>query len=101
MIDTYQIKSDLKEIRYYYQMKKVFDSAVKIIKPQILLRKVERYNSIVKTAPAKLFITYYSLYIEGNTHEALAEEWGYSRTYITTLNEDLVNYLYLNLSTSE
>lgn len=97
MIETSQIKEDLKEIRYYYEMKKTFDSASAFLQPKILLCKVDRYNAAVKNAPAKLFIIYYSLYVEGNTHERLAEEWGYSRQYISTLNDELVKFLQKNL----
>ena len=63
MLNGSQVKADLKEIRYYYQMKQVFDSAKEIIQPKVLLSKVDRYNSVIKNAPAKLFIIYYSLYI--------------------------------------
>lgn len=97
MLSGSQIKADLKEIRYYYQMKSIFDSAKEIVQPKILLCKVNRYNAAIKNAPAKLFIIYYSLYVENKTHENLAEEWGYSRAYVTKLNEDMVNFLQKNL----
>lgn len=97
MLNGSQVKADLKEIRYYYQMKQVFDSAKEIIQPKVLLCKVDRYNSVIKNAPAKLFIIYYSLYVENKTHEGLAEEWGYSREHITRLNEEMVDFLRKNL----
>lgn len=97
MLNGSQIKADLKEIRYYYQMKSVFDSAKEVIQPKILLCKIERYNSAIKNAPAKLFLIYYSLYVDNKTHEQLAEEWGYSREYVTRLNEDMVDFLRKNL----
>lgn len=97
MLKTSQIKQDLKEIKYYYTMKKTFDMAEEEIKPEIILNRVHRYNAVMKNAPAKLYIMYYSLYINCNTHQALADEWGYSREYVTFLNEKLVNYLQKNL----
>jgi hypothetical protein len=97
MLRTSQIKQDLKEIKYYYTMKKTFDLATEEVKPEIILNRVHRYNAIMKNAPAKLYIIYYSLYVNCNTHQNLADEWGYSREYVTTLNEKLVKYLQMHL----
>ena len=87
MLNGSQVKADLKEIRYYYQMKQVFDSAKEIIQPKVLLSKVDRYNSVIKNAPAKLFIIYYSLYVENKTHEGLAEEWGKTWQKLLSINK--------------
>ena len=97
MLKTSQIRADLKEIRYYYKMKKLFDDAEKLVKPEIVINKVERYGTIMKTAPAKLFVIFYALYVDGKTHQKLAEDWNYSREYITRLNDALVIYLQKNL----
>lgn len=97
MLKTSQIRADLKEIRYYYKMKKLFDVAEKHVKPEIVINKVERYGTIMKTAPAKLFVIFYALYVDGKTHQKLAEDWNYSREYITRLNDALVVYLQKNL----
>ena len=97
MLKTSQIRADLKEIRYYYQMKKLFDDAEQLVKPEIVINKVERYSTIMKTAPAKLFVIYYALYVDGKTHQKLAEEWNYSREYITRLNDGLIIHLQKNL----
>ena len=77
MITINQVREDLKEIRYYYSMQKLFDSAANTVKPVAILNKVDRYNAVMKLAPAKLYIIYMSLYVQNNTQAALADEWGY------------------------
>ena len=51
MLTINQVREDLKEIRYYYSMQELFDSAANTVKPLALLNKVERYNAVIKTAP--------------------------------------------------
>ena len=93
-----QVREDLREIRYYYSMKQMFDSAANTIKPIAILNKVERYNAAIKTAPAKLYILYVSLYVNNNTQAALADDWGYTREYVKELNQSLVEFLQKTLS---
>lgn len=88
-----QIRDDLKEIRYYYSMKELFDSAANTVKPIALLDKVGRYNEAMKTAPGRLFIVYVSLYVQNNSQTALADDWGFTREYIKDLNQKLVEFL--------
>ena len=89
-----EIREDLREIRYYYSMQKIFDSAENTLKPALLLLKVRKYHEIMKNAPAKLFIVFVSLYVNNNSQAALADDWGYSREYIKELNQQLCEYLY-------
>lgn len=88
------IREDLREIRYYYSMKSVFDSASNTVKPIALLSKVQRYHEIMENAPARLFVIYVSLYVNNNSQATLAEDWGYSREYVKELNQQLCDYLY-------
>lgn len=44
MLTTVQVRNDLKEIRYYYSMKELFDRSSKTVKPLAIVQKVERYN---------------------------------------------------------
>jgi hypothetical protein len=93
MLTINQVREDLKEIRYYYSMQDLFDSAANTVKPIALLNKVERYNAVIKTAPARLYILYIELYVKNTTQSDLANAWGYERVYITELNTKLVQYL--------
>ena len=49
MLTTVQVRNDLKEIRYYYSMKELFDRSSKTVKPLAIVQKVERYNMQCKT----------------------------------------------------
>lgn len=98
MLTINQVREDLKEIRYYYSMQDLFDSAANTIKPLALLNKVERYNAVIKTAPARLYILYIELYVKNTTQRELAYAWGYERVYITELNKRLIKYLQKTLA---
>ena len=58
MLTTVQVRNDLKEIRYYYSMKELFDRSSKTVKPLAIVQKVERYNTAMQNAPARLYILY-------------------------------------------
>lgn len=98
MLTINQVREDLKEIRYYYSMQELFDSAANTVKPVAILNKVERYNAAIKAAPARLYILYISLYVKNNTQAALADDWGYTREYIKEINQKLVEYLQKTLA---
>ena len=98
MLSCSEIKADLKEIRNYYQTKEAFGLARDSAEPHDLLGKISRYSSVITNAPAKLFIVYYSLYVENKTHEYLAKKWGYSISRIAHLSEDVVFFLQRNLA---
>ena len=93
MLTHEKIREDLREVRYYYSMQDLFDSAAKTIKPIAILEKVSKYNEAIKNAPARLYILYVSLYVNNSTQTALADDWGYTREYIRELNQALVEYL--------
>lgn len=98
MLTINQVREDLKEIRYYYSMQELFESAANTVKPVAILNKVERYNAAIKAAPARLYILYISLYVKNNTQAALADDWGYTREYIKEINQKLVEYLQKTLA---
>lgn len=88
-----EIREDLKEIRYYYGMADLFKRGSKLIPPQSILDKVERYNKAIALAPAQLYAVYIGLYVNNNTQQILAEDWGYSDEYIKQLNNKLCDFL--------
>lgn len=93
MLTMVQVRNDLKEIRYYYSMKELFDRSSKTVKPLAIVQKVERYNTAMQNAPARLYILYVSLYIDNNTQAVLAEEWQLTTDYMKELNNKLIYFL--------
>lgn len=88
-----EVKEDLREIRYYYEHKKMFDRAMATAMKTEVLKKVDRYNAYMRTATARLFGLYVSLYVENNTQLVIATDWGVSEGYIRNLNRQLCEYL--------
>ena len=88
-----EIRKDLKEIRYYYSRKGLFENAENTIGGNCILRKIDKYNDVVKQAPPKLYDIYNGLYIQNYTQEALAFEMGYTSVYIQYLNKKLMQFI--------
>lgn len=88
-----EIREDLQEIRYYFTHKAAFDNAVKLIGTNSVVEKVERYNKIFQTAPARMYDLYLGLYVNGYTQEVYAAEAGYCPQHVQELNKQLVLYL--------
>lgn len=93
MATIQQIRADLKEIRYYYSRRKMFDSASVTVIHSAVLDKVEKYNLAVRNAPARLYDLYISLYVQNHTQASLAYIRNCSADYIKQLNKQLCNYL--------
>ncbi len=94
MIELSTIRKDLKEIRYYYVRKSLFDDAVKRTGfVNDIKDKVYRYNEVMRKASPRLYDIYYSLYIKNHTQESLSEELGYTPEYIQVLNKKLLKFL--------
>ena len=84
----------MKEIRYYYVRKSLFDDAVKRTGfVNDIKDKVYRYNEVMRKASPRLYDIYYSLYIKNHTQESLSEELGYTPEYIQVLNKKLLKFL--------
>ncbi|MBE5734305.1 MAG: hypothetical protein E7347_04570 [Clostridiales bacterium] len=87
-----EIRQDLKDIRYYYEMMELFKNTAKIIPPIATVQKVEKYNKVVEKAPIKLYILYVSLYVNNNSQVTLADDWGLTADYIKKLNTKLCEF---------
>jgi len=98
MITLAEIREDVKEIRYYYSRKKMFDKAIVEVTPSSVLDKVRKYNEIVSTAPPRLYDIYVSLHVNNMTQEALAHELGYTPEYIQMLHKKLLLFLQSKLA---
>lgn len=84
-----QVKSDLREIQYYYAHEKEFAGATKIIGKSSVLDKIEKYNLAICKASTQLYYLYLSLYVHFNTQMTAALDMDLSVGYIKRLNKDL------------
>ena len=87
-----EIREDLKDIRYYYSRKHLFDSVVSEIGYNSIQLKLQKYNEAVREAPPKLFDLYVCLYIHNNTQESVSVELHYTPEYIQMLNKKLLKF---------
>lgn len=93
MLTLDKIREDLKEIRYYYSRKELFDEHSGCIAPSAILEKVRKYNDAVKNAEAKLYDVYVCLYVKNYTQEGMGNELGYTLQHINALNKRLLLFL--------
>lgn len=97
MISLDEIREDLKDVRYFYMRKKVFESNAKNVGVSAIQKKVERYNAAVLNASAKLYDLYIGLYVDGKTQSLYSAEMGYSEKHIQKQNKQLLLFLQENL----
>ncbi len=97
MVSLDSIREDLKDVRYYYMRKKVFEGNVKSVGVNVIREKVDRYNSVMIFAPPKLYDLYIGLYVNGSTQDGYATEIGYTPKYIQKRNKELLRFLQENL----
>ena len=88
-----KIREDLKNIRYYYARKKLFDEAFQSTGMNEIVEIVNKYNEYIKSAPPNLYDLYVSLYLKNHTQESLSDELGYTQEYIQMLNKRLLKFL--------
>lgn len=93
MVSLNKIREDLKEVRYYYLRKTIFDETFENISSNAVLEKVFRYNDAIRTAPIKLYDLYVCLYTKNYTQAALALELDYTPEYIQMLHKQLLLFL--------
>lgn len=87
-----EIREDLKNIRYYYGRKKLFDEASANVGSNAVMEKIDTYNTAVRNAPPKLYDLYVSLYLNNQTQESLSDHLGYAVEYVSRLNSQLVRF---------
>lgn len=93
MLTLDKIREDLKEIRYYYSRKELFDEHSGCIAPNAILEKVRKYNAAVRNAAPKLYDVYICLYVKNYTQEGMGDELGYTLQHINVLNKRLLLFL--------
>ena len=93
-----QIREDLKDIKYYYSRRKVFEEGFQSTGRSEVIDKVQDYNEVIRSAPARMYDLYVSLYVKNHTQESLSDELGYTPEYIQMLNKQLLKFLQKELS---
>ena len=93
MLPLNKIREDLKEIRYYYARKEIFDAAIGGIGLNKVFDTVKKYNTAVQNAPARLYDLYICLYVKNYTQEGLSIELGYTPEYIQMQHKKLLLFL--------
>jgi len=101
MLSLDVIRNDLKDIRYYYARKKMFDEAFASTGINEVVQKAKKYNDIISSAPPRLYDMYVSLYIKNHTQESLSNELCYTAEYIQMLNKQLLIFLQSKLEDKE
>ena len=96
-----EVREDLRDIRYYYAHKEMFDKTVNVTGEHELIRKTERYNAAMCTAPPRLYEVYVGLYVYGNTQESLAVELKYTPEHIQRQHKKILLYLQTKISEEE
>lgn len=101
MLTLNQIRNDLKDIRYYYARKELFDKSFEDTGENHILGVVKKYHTAIQDAPIKLYDLYTSLYINNNTQEVLAEDLCFTPEYIQKLNVKLLKFFQTYFSAGE
>ncbi len=88
------IRNELKQISYYSAHRERFD-VVCISVGMIYINEIlQSYNAVICRAEPRLYETYVSLYLHGNTQESAAAELNYSPNYIYKMNKKLIKFFY-------
>ena len=72
MLTLQQIRDDLKDIRYYYSRKEAFEQGFRVVGSNDIVGKAKRYNTVMQSAPTRLYDIYVGLYARNLTQEALS-----------------------------
>ena len=86
------IREDLRNIRYYYSRKDIFDKATSAVGENLILEKTSLYHEAVCFASPRLYDLYVSLYLQNNTQESLSDKLGYSIEHVSRLNSQLIRF---------
>lgn len=101
MLSVETIRNDLKEIKYYYARKDMFEKATLSVGKNQILEKVEIYNKAICSASPRLYDLYVSIYLNNNLQESLSSQLGYSTEHISRENAKLIKFFQKNLEKGE
>ena len=97
MFSLEQIREDLRDIRYYYAHKDVFDKNEVNVGVSVVKKKVEKYNAVIVFAPPRFYDLYVGLYVDGYAPAAFAMKSGYATNYLYKVNNELQSFFQKNL----
>ena len=86
-----EIRSELRQVRYYHLHKKHLDIHLNDI-PNNITEITKKYNGMIKDAPIMLYHIYIGLYIWGQTQESLANDLDFTMDYITKCHKKLLKF---------
>ena len=90
------IKSELKQVKYYYYVYELFvgKSGSRLIPPDYIVALVNEYSQRIFGAPIRLRMTFDNLYRLSKSQKQYAQECGVTEKYIQILNKRIVNFFY-------
>jgi hypothetical protein len=98
MLSLSTIRTDLKDIRYYYLRKEMFEEAGALTgRMNEIVITVNKYNKTMQKASPRLYDLYFNLYIKNHTQESLSDILGFTPEYIQRLNKRLLKFLQANI----
>ena len=97
MISLEQIREDLRDIRYYYAHKEIFDKNAAGVGVSIAKKKAEKYNAVIIFASPRFYDLYVGLYVDGLAPAVYGMKYGYATNYIYKVNNDLQIFFQKNL----
>lgn len=84
MVERDQIRRELRDIRYYYSKKNMFDAAFKETGGNNITELVEKYNLSIKEASPQLYDIYISLYMKGEIRKRARQKKCYILRFTST-----------------
>ena len=101
MITEKQVKEDLAEIKYFYGKQEMFQKAFDVYGMCDIVKKVDKYSSMLSKLPPKLYELYLNMYVKNNTQEATASLMNFSLNHVWNLNKRLVTFFVQELNKEE
>lgn len=92
MISKETIREDLKNIRYYYARREVFENSEAEIGGMSFLPIIRKYNQAIREASPRLYDLYVSLYLLNHTQRELADKMGLTPEHVQVLHRGLIQY---------
>lgn len=96
-----EIRNDLRQIKYYYSRKKKLDVGFGNTGVNEVITLASEYNNLIKNAPPRLYDVYVELYLNNQTQDSLADEFGVSQSYIYQKNKQLLEFFETALKSNE
>lgn len=97
MLSVKEIRNDLREIKFYYARKEMFEKASDSVGENQIMKKAKIYNQVVCSAPPRLYDLYVSIYLNNNLQYCYSDNLGYSTEYISRENTKLIKFFQENL----